>query len=775
LPTGYQEMIESISIANEASFAAEPETLTGLSQFNFLFGSNGTGKTTISRAIENESKYPGCSVIWKGGRKLQPMVYNHDFVERNFHQPAELKGVFTLGEEQKDVLVKIAAAKAEIDSLDAKIARFSVELNGTDGKDGKKGELAALENRLTETCWAQKQKHDAKLWGGFEGYRNSAEKFKNKVLQEQEKNTADLLSLAVLEQRAETVFGSTLAPEGSITEFDASNLLAHASNPILRKRVIGKNDVDIAAMITKLGNSDWVRAGRAYYDVNEGVCPFCQQSTVKALAKSLDEYFDETFVTDTDAINSLIRNYATDATRAQQQLANIISTPSRFLDIERFEGAKELLAGKFATNNLHLANKQNTVSQLVELESISDIITDVERLIDTANTKVAAHNEVVKNIASERTTLTAQVWKFVLDELKSDLAEYRSTKNGLEKAIAAITQTIALTTSEKLGKEAEVRALEVQTTSIQPTIDNINGLLSSFGFRGFKLAKTDRAMSYKLVRSDGSDAKATLSEGEKTFVSFLYFYHLLKGSASESGMTTARIVVFDDPVSSLDSDILFIVSSLIKGIFDEVRAGIGHIEQVFVFTHNVYFHKEVAFIPRRKKSKAAEATFGIIRKAGLSSKIQMYEFNPIKTSYELLWMEVRRRGQSNQGIRNALRRILENYFKILGGIDLDGLCTMFDGKEKIICNSLCSWVHDGSHYAMDDLYVAIDDSTIDVYLNVFRAIFYKSHHDEHYKMMMGDDFVDEPDGDDGLAAISPAEPAQCAAAEADLGCIADQS
>lgn len=42
-------MIESITIANVATFAITPEALNGLSQFNFLFGSNGTGKTTVSR------------------------------------------------------------------------------------------------------------------------------------------------------------------------------------------------------------------------------------------------------------------------------------------------------------------------------------------------------------------------------------------------------------------------------------------------------------------------------------------------------------------------------------------------------------------------------------------------------------------------------------------------------------------------------------------------------------------------------------------------------
>ena len=100
--------------------------------------------------------------------------------------------------------------------------------------------------------------------------------------------------------------------------------------------------------------------------------------------------------------------------------------------------------------------------------------------------------------------------------------------------------------------------------------------------------------------------------------------------------------------------------------------------------------------------------------------------------------------RANLSIQNTLRRILENYFKILGGIEFDGLCAMFEGREKIICKSLCSWVHDGSHYSHDDLYVSIDDSMVDAYLKVFRAIFDKSNHSAHYRMMMGAAFVNEP-------------------------------
>lgn len=69
---------------------------------------------------------------------------------------------------------------------------------------------------------------------------------------------------------------------------------------------------------------------------------------------------------------------------------------------------------------------------------------------------------------------------------------------------------------------------------------------------------------------------------------------------------------------------------------------------------------------------------------------------------------------------------------------------MFDANERIVCKSLCSWVNDGSHYAHDDLYVSIDNTMVESYLKVFRAIFDKSGHSAHYKMMMGEDFVESP-------------------------------
>lgn len=222
---------------------------------------------------------------------------------------------------------------------------------------------------------------------------------------------------------------------------------------------------------------------------------------------------------------------------------------------------------------------------------------------------------------------------------------------------------------------------------------------------------------------------------------------MLRGSITASGIANDRIVVIDDPVFSLDSDVLFIVSSLIKELFAEVRKKDSHLRQIFVLTHNVHFHKEITYDQRRKaEASLCDETFWIVRKPADFSTIEFHPSNPIRTSYQLLWAELKKTPVPALTLQNTMRRILENYFKILGGVDIYHLIGKFEGVEKVQCQSLVSWVNDGSHYSPDELYVAIGDAMAASYLKIFFKVFKAADHMAHYRMMMGNDYIDlDPD------------------------------
>ena len=242
---------------------------------------------------------------------------------------------------------------------------------------------------------------------------------------------------------------------------------------------------------------------------------------------------------------------------------------------------------------------------------------------------------------------------------------------------------------------------------------------------------------YQIKREDGSLAKATLSEGEITFITFLYYLQLTKGAIEKESVSDNRILVIDDPISSLDSDILFVVSSLIKNIINEIKDDAGNIKQLIVLTHNVYFHKEVSFMDMRDNG-GKHTHYWIVRKNNNVSTFTAYKRNnPIQTSYQLLWQEIQDKEKNSiVTIQNTMRRIIENYFKILGDYNKIIIGKFDDYEEQMICKSLLSWINDGSHSISDDLYIEIQDNTIDKYLEVFKQIFIKTDHSGHYNMMM---------------------------------------
>ncbi len=722
-------MIKGITIKDTASFDIKVGVVFTPTLINFIYGSNGSGKTSISNVIANCSLFPNCNLDWGLTTPLQTLVYNRNFIEDNFEQSTELKGVFTLGKESKTEVDNIKTKQIEIEAKE----KIILTCKGTLEQETIK--LQNTENKFGEKCWAIQNKYLEVFIKAFEGSRGSKIRFKEKIISEMLSNKQPVVAYAELETKANEILNVNAVKAPDIKEYIQPDFKAMEENPIFQSRIVGKDDIDIAKMILKLNNSDWIRQGIGYFRVNVDHCPFCQQTTTEEFKKQLDEYFDETYTQQIQTLKAANDKYNLEYETLLNAISDYISLNNQFIDLNALTGLKDLISSRHQKNLLTLYKKTKEPTSKIVLDSITEHINKLKEIIDYAISKTKEHNKLIDNIEAETKLLISRIWVYVINELKADYTAYKNEKEAIDKAIKAVTTKITSSDDEIRILKLDIQNSESKITSVKPSINAINKTLSGFGFTNILLSETKSLGGYRIIRENGIDAKNTLSEGEKTFITFLYFFHLTNGSFETDKITTNKILVIDDPISSLDSSVLFIVSNLVRQLITNCREGKSNVKQVFVLTHNVYFHKEVTFKKRGESNKGE--SFWIVRKVGNNSAIQNYPDNPVQTSYDLLWQEIREAAKINKlTVFNTLRRILEYYFKILGKIKDDELLSKFEGEDKIISNALLSWINDGSHVINDDIFISTDDETVEKYLKVFKKIFEVENQIEHYNMMM---------------------------------------
>ena len=109
-----------------------------------------------------------------------------------------------------------------------------------------------------------------------------------------------------------------------------------------------------------------------------------------------------------------------------------------------------------------------------------------------------------------------------------------------------------------------------------------------------------------------------LSEGEKSAIGFAYFLTELKSLRNDDPSKLPNTIIFiDDPISSLDSNHIFFVYSLINA---EIIAK-QEFEQIFISTHNLDFLKYLKRLP--SASNKNQCAYFLISREKETSKINV--------------------------------------------------------------------------------------------------------------------------------------------------------
>lgn len=739
-------MITKIQMKECYPYDINGAELNECKKVNFIYGANGSGKSTISEFLRNynvkNERYAKSSITWSSIESKPIMVYNREFKRLNFSQDCGIPGVFTLGEATIEDI-------RELEQLKVQLANKKDEVNRKDISIKKKEEEKLQHiSMFVEKVWVDVlKKNEETFQKAFDRFRGNKNKFCEELLRRHKEEIGTVQDKDQLLARAKSLY--VKKPEKSLIINCTINsyiqtLSNICSDQIWSMVITGNDDIEIGKLIKHLNNSSWVRQGREYIEQTNCICPFCQKETIdEEFRKQLEQFFDDEFEQKIELIKKLKDEYRINAEQLISELL-LITNNEKLIDVGKIDS--ELFVARINVLKTQLDNNQKEIMSKLEapvkkivLTDLTDVIADLNNMVISANENIRVHNELVEQYDEEIKKLTDDVWATCINDVSALIDTHYKEVRGFNKAIEGIKQAckVLKKSIEELNETIVEKGKNV--TSVQPTVDEINRTLRAYGFTNFSVEPTDEdSNKYMIVRDDGTYASQTLSEGEETFLSFLYFMQLTKGSIDRDHISDKKIIVLDDPISSLDSNILYIVGNMVKELSKQVRNDEGDVEQLFIFTHNVFFHKEASFIDGRTH-EINSVNYWIIRKDNGISKIQAHgRNNPISTSYELLWKEIKNDDEiSLISLQNTMRRIIENYFGMLGNRKDDYIVNQFDSmEEKTICRSLLAWINDGSHSIPDDLYIDSYTDAVPRYKEVFRQIFIKSNNEAHYNMMM---------------------------------------
>ena len=271
-------------------------------------------------------------------------------------------------------------------------------------------------------------------------------------------------------------------------------------------------------------------------------------------------------------------------------------------------------------------------------------------------------------------------------------------------------------------------SLRKKTINIDASVDAINIRLNDLGVTGFKIEKHGDSM-YQLARdSHSQNVFRSLSEGEKTLISFLYFIERCNGTLDPTKSTIEKAVVIDDPISSLSHIYVFNIGQFIKREFVNNPS----YSQVIVLTHSLYFFYELTFT--KKEDRDLQQELMRLVKSSNGSEIRQMRYEEIQNDYQTYWATIKDSSQQPALIANCMRNIIEHFFAFVRKRDYNNVFQLSELSEDRF-KSFNRYMNRESHSLGQNIF-DIKEFDYDHFSDGLRLVFEKTGYPDHYKAMM---------------------------------------
>lgn len=755
--------IESIAVQADYCFGEQPLRLSNLKKVNFIFAPNGAGKSTISNMLSRQPVDSARRETWDVARTNLPIrVFNEAYRSRVLTE--RVNGIFTMGDTSKTINDQIDVLKDEIRARAANRDEWRKQIGSGSGENAANGLLGEIEGYRVaardSVFSAHKVIDESVIPIVFEGYRNSRDKFFDEARRrfaEMQSKTSEV-NWEPIKTRAQSL-GNGTKTRAKLPDITTISLISPDDVAEVASRSKHGQGGKFAELIQQLKNEDWVSKGRDYVNEAPGQCPFCQNQAPADLEQNLAQYFEGGFDA---ALQGSIRIESAAkvvAEKLEEEITTLEVALSHAAEVAGEDFSAAISRVREATKLLlaELRERSAHPTQPIEVSDIDTVVSELSKLVDAENEKIEQHNQIVQNAGVERANLVYDGWVAFLSEtaVSIEMKKFNGIESKKNKVIAELRSEISASEQEDDLASLKINQLQKSISNTSDVAEKINKLLTAMGFHRFRLRSAGESNGgYRIVREDDTPAFDSLSEGEKTFICFAYFWESLFGSEVASGLPEDVVAVIDDPISSLDSDALFMIAAYIRDAANLVLKGTTNLRQLIVFTHNTQFHHEAAYTSDRNSKE--RRYFRLVKDlSGFTTVRDDKNESKIRGSYALLWHSVVEAARTEDesdlvrvGVFNIVRRILEGYFKTIGNVkDFDRIKDVSPAEERMV-SQFHIWANSGSHTIADDLDQTIDVGRTKDFLRLFKQFFEIQGHGAHFDMMVaasGGENLLEPD------------------------------
>ncbi len=594
--------------------------------YNIIFGNNGCGKTSLTRAfellipknkhiekyrtisadkspsIEFECEDRSYKIEPNGDIRVPPFkveIYNSDFLHNN----APLNSEFGLKKlDDGTIILEGSVLGEETKEIN--------QLKDCRGKVEKRQKKIKDENDSENTLSAKQESEIKK-------YDKEIEKIRKKMTSNTIKITPDEIGINDFCKVSKDKFKYQ---EDALTDLEKDfNKLNEAMKKFdgLKEMELPKDyqtikdkleflfsfNIDkeagqvsekIKEHISNVGREFIEKGMKLQKEMLDNACPFCTQKIPHEIIQEYTSYFNEsveTFNQRSLEMSGTLKKYFN-----QWNIKEILQSFEKFEPFMKkdFSKNKESLENALEQIKVLLEKLQKEVDKKEGAKNEGKFQKIDKELLEIQE-NIQKHVDKTRNILNQKKEQKEKLEKLKTDlkearikKAKHDSYDWQKSKREAERKLSVLNRG-----HERLNCLLEKidNKLKELYDQKRPDIEIINNYLKALNLPKYSLDK-----DYRIVLNsdalENSEAEMILSGGEKTTLAFAYFLARLKLFYKKEDLKNL-VVVIDDPISSLDEQRIYNTTCLVAKINQELaREKLSNEKdraQVFVLTHNHTF------------------------------------------------------------------------------------------------------------------------------------------------------------------------------------------